>query len=121
MRNEMARQMGGLTRTRRFARFRVCMPVIGRAGRSSKTAVQGRTMRGVVRSVGAGGLMVEFPVQMAPGRDIGLVLQRRHGPLTMKGRVVWTSPTRGMVRHGFAFLEPQWPGFAMDLFLDENR
>ena len=65
--------------------------------------------------------MAEFPVQMVPGRAIGLVLQRRHGPLTVRGRVVWTSASRGKIRHGFAFLTPQWPGFAMDLFLDENR
>jgi hypothetical protein len=109
-------QANRLPGTRRFARFPISLRVTGRAGQSSKKPIQG-----VVRSIGAGGLMVEFPVQMVAGRAMGLVLQRRHGPLTVKGRVVWASPARRMVRHGFAFLEPQWPGFAMDLFLDENR
>jgi hypothetical protein len=113
---EIVDQKGELLATRRFARFPISLPVIGRAGQSFKKAIQG-----VVRSIGAGGLMAEFPVQMAPGSAVGLVLQRRHGPLTVKGRVVWTSAMKGTVRHGFEFWEPQWPGFAMELFLDENR
>jgi len=116
MSNTMAQQTDGLLGTRRFARFPISLPVVGRAGQCLKQSIQG-----VVRSIGAGGLMAEFPVQMVPGRAVGLVLQRRHGPLTIRGRVVWTSTTGDTVRHGFAFLEPQWPGFAMDLFLDENR
>ena len=114
MSHEGAQQTG--EGVRRFARFPVSMPVIGRSGRSPKKSIQG-----VVRSVGAGGLMVEFPVQMLPGSSVGLVIRTRHGPLTLEGRVVWTSATGDTVRHGFAFLEPKWPGFAMDLFLDENR
>ncbi|MFI5339949.1 MAG: PilZ domain-containing protein [Candidatus Methylomirabilales bacterium] len=116
MADEGAQQTGGPTGARRFARFPVSLPVIGRAGQSPKNALEG-----VVRSVGAGGLMAEFPVQILPGSAVGLVLQTRHGPLTVEGRVVWTSAIGGKVRHGFAFLEPKWPGFAMDLFLDENR
>jgi hypothetical protein len=116
MTNEMIQEMDGLLGTRRFARFPISLRVIGRDGQSPKEPIQG-----VVRSIGAGGLMAEFPVQMVPGRTLGLVLQRRHGPLTVKARVVWTSATRGKVRHGFAFVQPQWPGFAMELFLDENR
>ena len=116
MSNHRAQQAGGLPGARRFARFPISLPVIGRAGQSPKGSIEG-----TVRSIGAGGLMAEFPVQMVPGRAVGLVLQRRHGPLIVKGRVVWTSATEGTVRHGFAFLEPKWPGFAMDLFLDENR
>ena len=112
----MVKQTGGLPGVRRFARFPISLPVIGRSGQSSEKAIAG-----VVRSVGAGGLMAEFPVQMVPGQAIGLVLQRRHGPLTVQGRVVWSSATGDTVRHGFAFREPQWPGFAMELFLDENR
>ena len=116
MNNITSKEMKALRRIRRYARFPISLPVIGRTGESSRKAV-----KGMVRSVGAGGLMAEFPVQMMPGRSVGLVLQRRHGPLTVRGRVVWAIPTRRSVRHGFAFLEPQWPGFAMDLFLDENR
>ncbi len=116
MRIDIVQRMGWLPAVRRFARFPISLPVIGRTGPSSKKAIEG-----VVRSIGAGGLMAEFPVQMVPGSAVGLVLQRRHGPLTVKGRVVWTFATRGTVRHGFEFPEPLWPGFAMELFLDENR
>jgi len=116
MTNEMKQRTDGLLGTRRFARFPISLPVTGRDGQSPREPIQG-----VVRTIGTGGLMAEFPVKMVPGRTMGLVLRRRHGPLTVRGRVVWTSATRGKVRHGFAFLEPQWPGFAMELFLDENR
>jgi len=116
MANEDRKQTGGLADLRRYARFPVSLPVIGRGVQSPKKEIEG-----VVRSISAGGLMAEFPVQMSPGSALGLVLQTRHGPLTVEGRVVWTSATRGTIRHGFAFPEPKWPGFAMDLFLDENR
>ncbi|MFI5341715.1 MAG: PilZ domain-containing protein [Candidatus Methylomirabilales bacterium] len=112
----MGYQTDGLPGARRFARFPIALPVIGRVGQSPEQGVAG-----VVRTVGAGGLMAEFPVRMLPGSAVGLVLQRRHGPLTMEGRVVWTSGTGGKIRHGFAFRTPQWSGFAMDLFLDEHR
>ena len=114
--NDRGQRVGEPLTKRRFARFPIALPVIGRDGKSSEEAVQG-----IVRSIGAGGLMAEFLVQMVPGRAIGLVLQRRHGPLIVHGRVVWTSASEGRICHGFAFLTPQWPGFAMDLFLDENR
>jgi hypothetical protein len=116
MADEDTKQTGGLRETRQFARYPVSLPVIGRAVKTPK-----KEIRGVVRSLGAGGLMAEFPVRMLPGSAVGLILQTRHGPLTLEGRVVWTSATGGTIRHGFAFLEPKWPGFAMDLFLDENR
>jgi hypothetical protein len=101
---------------RRFTRFPISLRIIGRAGQFSQEEIEG-----VALNVGAGGLMAEFPVQLPPGSAVGLILQRRHGPLAVEGRVVWTLDSAGVVRHGFAFLEPKWPGFAMDLFLDENR
>ena len=118
MADERAQQTGGFLEARRFVRFPVSLPVIGRARepRSNQEEIEG-----VMRSVGAGGLMAEFPIQMSLGSTVELVLQTRHGRLTMDCRVVWASAIKGTVRHGFAFREPNWPGFAMDLFLDENR
>jgi len=116
MSNGVPQQTDKRSGARRFARLPITLPVIGRVGQSPK-----RVIEGVVRTVGAGGLMAEFPMKMVPGRTVDLVLQRRHGPLTVKGRVVWTSATRGRIRHGFAFLEPQWSCFALELFLDERR
>jgi len=112
----MGYQTGGRLGTRRFARLPIALPVIGRVAQSPEQAVAG-----VVRTVGAGGLMAELPVRIVSGSVVDLVLQRRHGPLTVEGRVVWTSGTGGRIRHGFAFRNPQWSGFAMDLFLDEHR
>lgn len=116
MSHELIQRRDGRSSARRFRRFPIALPVIGRMGQSPKRAIEG-----VVRTVGAGGLMAEFPVWMRPGSAMGLVLQRRHGPLIVEGRVVWTSATGGRIRHGFAFREPQWSGFALDLFLDEHR
>lgn len=116
MTDASARQTGELPEVRRFRRFPVSLPVTGRAGQFPREDIEG-----VVRNVSAGGLMAEFPVRLLPGSAIGLVLQRRFGPLPLEGRVVWTSESGGTVRHGLAFPEPKWPGFAMDLFLDENR
>lgn len=117
MSNGLAQQMGGLLGARRFARFPISLPVIGRVGQSPKRAIEG-----VVRTVGAGGLMADFPVRMMPGSAVGLVLQRRHGPLTVEGRVVRLDLRNGgRIRHGFAFREPQWSGFALELFLNEYR
>ena len=112
----MGYQTGGRLGARRFGCLPIALPVIGRVAQSPEQAVAG-----VVRTVGAGGLMAEFPVRMMPGSAVRLVLQRHHGPLTVEGRVVWTSGTGGRIRHGFAFRTPQWSGFALDLFLDEHR
>ena len=106
----------GPTRRRRFARFPISLPVLARAGHAS-----GQEVGGTVRDIGAGGLMADFPVEMAPRSAIWLLLQRRRGPLEMKGRVVWTAVTQGMIRHGVAFPEPKGQDFAMDLFLAERR
>jgi hypothetical protein len=116
MSNGLSQQTDGGTRSRRFARLPIALPVIGRAVQSPK-----RVIEGVVRTVGAGGLMADFPVRMMPGSAVSLVLQRRHGPLTVEGQVVWTSATRDRIHHGFAFRESQWSGFALELFLDEHR
>jgi hypothetical protein len=116
MATEDTRPPGNLSQIRRFTRFPVSLPVTGRVVELSEGDIEG-----MARNVGAGGLMAELPVSLPPGSAVGLVLQRRHGPLLVEARVIWTMASGGMIRHGFAFLEPKWPGFAMDLFLDENR
>jgi hypothetical protein len=83
--------------------------------------VSGQEVAGTVRDIGAGGLMAEFPVEMAPRSAIWLRLQTRRGPLEMEGRVVWTAAAQGTIQHGVAFPEPKDQDFAMDLFLSERR
>lgn len=101
---------------RRFARFPVVLPVIGRAAQSG-----GKEIRGMAWNVGGGGLMAEFPVDMAPREAVSLVLETRRGPLEVDGRVVWTAAANGKIRHGVAFWEPKGQEFAVDLFVSESR
>jgi len=101
---------------RRFARFPVVLPVIGRAAQSG-----GKEIRGMVWNVGGGGLMAEFPVDMAPREAVSLLLETRRGLLEVDGRVVWTAAANGKIRHGVAFREPKGQEFAVDLFVSESR
>ena len=75
----------------------------------------------MVWNVGGGGLMAEFPVDMAPREAVSLVLETRRGPLEVDGRVVWTAAANGKIRHGVAFWEPKGQEFAVDLFVSESR
>jgi len=101
---------------RRFARFPVSLPATGRAPQVTKSV-----LNGMVRSVGSGGILAEFPRETPVGSVMHVVLQRRHGPLEIECRVTWTAKAGGVIRHGLAFLTPQPPGFAEDLFLEEPR
>ncbi|MBI4572339.1 MAG: PilZ domain-containing protein [candidate division NC10 bacterium] len=101
---------------RRFVRLPVVVPVVGRA-----VQFPGEEIQGMVRNIAAGGVLVEFPVQMVPGSVVDLVLQTRGGPREMEGKVVWTSAVEGKIHHGIAFPEPKEQTFALELFLHENR
>jgi len=83
---------------RRYARFPVLVVVRTRAPQFGGTDV-----KGVVRNLGAGGLMAEFPGELGRGRAVDLTLETRAGPLTLDGRVVWTAAGEGHVRHRVAF------------------
>ncbi len=101
---------------RRYVRLPVAVPVIGRADQFGETELQG-----TVRNVSGGGLMAEFPVQIVPGTAMALVLQTRHGPLTLTGQIAWADPPDTAIRHGAAYSEPKGHDFALTLFLEENR
>lgn len=92
---------------RQFARIPVSLPVIGQAPQFREMV-----LRGMVRSVGPGGLMVEFPVVVVRDSVLRLALQTGLGPLEVEGRVMWTAATGNIVRHGLAFPEPKSPDFA---------
>jgi len=116
VRGEVEALWGHLPGRRRFGRFPVTLTAVGRSRQ-----VGARELHGTVRTVGAGGLMVEFPVEVPPGTTIHLVLQIRLGPLPVECRVVWALASGGGVRHGLAFREYMGPNFATDLFLQANR
>ena len=116
VREEVEALWGRLPGRRRFGRFPVSLPAAGRGSH-----VGGGELHGMVRTVGAGGLLVEFPVEIPAGSNIHLVLQTRLGPLPVECQVVWARATGGTVRHGLAFLEPMGRNFATDLFLEEHR
>lgn len=105
-----------VTKRRRFVRVPVFLPVIGRAPQFWETA-----LRGTVRSVGPGGLMVELPVVVVRGSILRLAFQTGLGPLEVEGQVAWTAATEGTVRHGLAFPEPKSPGFGAELYAAENQ
>ena len=114
-RDSRARPTKGATMRRQFARTPVSLPVIGRAPQFREMA-----LHGMVRSVGPGGLMVEFPVVVVRDSILCLALQTGLGPLEVEARVVWTATTRGAIRHGLAFPEPKGPDFAAELHITEG-
>jgi hypothetical protein len=69
----------------------------------------------MVRSIGVGGILVEFPVEVLPGSTLRMTIQTALGPLELEGRVVWTAATRGVIRHGVAFSGPKRPELAEEL------
>lgn len=101
---------------RRFARLPVSIPATGRAPQVTETV-----LNGVVRSVGSGGILVEFRQEIPVGNLMHVVLQARRGPVEIECRVAWITGDGGVIRHGLAFLTPQGPDFAESLFLDSDR
>ena len=110
-------QEGGRGYIRRFERVPVALPVIGQAPQFLGTA-----LRGMARYVGAGGMMLEFPVEVVQGTVLRVILSTPRGPLEVEGEIVWTSSQshEGLVRHGLAFREPRDPGF-VDLVVGEHQ
>jgi len=101
---------------RRFARFPISFQVFVRTEQ-----FPGQDIAGTVRNVSVGGLIAEFPVQISSAAPVHLLLRTRRGPLDIEARVVWSAATKGTIRHGFAFTQPQDQDFAINLFIDENR
>ncbi len=101
---------------RRFARFRVDVPVVAQASQFPD-----RKLHGMIRNIGHGGLLAEFALQLLPGSVVDLTLHTRNGPREETARVVWRKVAWGVVLHGFAFPTPKEQDFALDLFLAENR
>ncbi len=106
------REAGG---RRRYRRFPVSLPILGRADLFGHLEVQG-----TVRNLGGGGLMAEFPTRIPPGALVDLTLQARQGPFAAPGRVVWAGPPAPPVPHGIAFCTPPGDEFARDLVQREQ-
>jgi hypothetical protein len=77
-------------------------------------------LRGMVRSIGAGGMLVEFPVEVLPGSILRMTLQTALGPLELKSRVVWTATCRGIIRHGLVFSAAKRPDLTEELWHEKN-
>jgi len=104
----------GQPEIRCFDRKPVSLPVIGWAPQFIGTALQG-----MARYVGAGGMMLEFPVEVVRGSLLRVALQTPQGPLEVEGEIVWTTSHGGVVRHGLNFPEPKEPDF-VDLLVRES-
>ncbi len=98
---------------RRFLRFPAYLPVIGFAPQLELGEILG-----VVRTVSAGGLMVELPVELAPGSAVDLALLTQRGPLEVEAQTVWTAASGDTVRHGLAFPQPKELDFAVGLSVE---
>ena len=109
-------EAGVLLHPRRFLRSAVRVPVICRTAQFPS-----RKVWGLVRDVGAGGMMVEFLVVLMRGSEGEFWVETRWGPLALRARIVWNAASGDMIRHGLGFLTPQGPGFAEELFLEERR
>ncbi len=101
---------------RRFERISVSLPAIVKTSQ-----FRGMAIRGVVRYIGAGGLMVELPVQVVSGSLVHVQLQTPRGPREVEGKVVWTAINRGKIRHGLAFPDPQGPDFLDEFFCKKKE
>ncbi len=101
---------------RRFPRFAVALPVVGRVPQFPD-----RDLHGTVRNIGRGGLMAEFPVELVPGSFVDLTLRTQRGLLEETGQVVWVDWTGETVRHGLAFAEPKGRDYMVDLFVGQHR
>lgn len=101
---------------RQFSRIPVSLPVIGQASQFG-----GTLLPGTVRSVGPGGLMVEFPVVVVRGSSLRVTVKTGLGPLELEGRVVWTAVSRDTICHGLAFPAPKGPDFAAELGIAKSR
>jgi hypothetical protein len=99
---------------RRFPRFTVALPVVGRVPQFPD-----QDLHGTVRNIGRGGLMAEFPVELVPGSFVDLTLRAQTGLLEERGKVVWANCTGGTARHGLAFPEPKGRDYMVDLFVGQ--
>jgi len=116
MGDEAAEWSGQNHARRRFLRLPVSLPVVARVPQLGVTV-----LRGMVRTVSAGGLTTEFPISLVPDSVLALMLETREGPVEVEGRVVWARATPRAVRHGIAFFEPKPQTFATDLFVSQSR
>ena len=106
----------GIANRRQFARIPVALPVTGLAPQFQEMG-----FRGIVRSIGMSGMLVEFPVEVLPGSILRVTIRTALGPLEVEGRVVWTAATRGIIRHGLAFTRPRKPQFTKGLGDEGSR
>jgi hypothetical protein len=100
---------------RRFVRFPVTVPVVGRAAQLDELE-----LRGTVRNVSGGGLMAEFTIQVQHGSTVYLTLEAGEGPVPVEGRVLWVDHPGERICHGVVFPEPKGYAFGLQLFLSEH-
>jgi hypothetical protein len=113
---EMLRQEIGTRPTRRFGRVPVAIPAV-----APLPQIGGGVLLGTVRAIGDGGMLVEFPIEIAQGTLLQVALQHPPAPLEFEARVVWTAKSDTAVRHGLAFTVPKPRGFAATLSLAKDE
>ena len=115
---EVGERMGGAEKYpvgRRFPRFPLYLPVLGLGSQ-----LDHGELLGIVRNVSAGGMMVEFPVELVPGTGLDLALLTQNGPVEVEAQTVWATASQGTVRHGLAFPQPKDYDFAVGLHVEQT-
>ena len=107
---EALRQDIGGGPTRRFGRLAVALPAVCRIA-----GLKDLVLLGTVRTVGDGGMAVEFPGKLPAGSFLRVAVQLQPRPIEVECRLLYTAPGPGTVIHGLAFTEPKPRGFAVAL------
>jgi hypothetical protein len=111
---EEIQEAGPASKIRRFERISVSLPAVGWAPQ-----FPGMQLRGG-RHIAAGGLMVEFPVEVVPGSTLRVLLETRQPTREVEGKVVWTAAIANTIRHGVCFPESQGLEFLDEYCHDDD-
>ena len=113
---EALRQEIGTRPTRRFGRHAVSLPAVAYVSQ-----MEAGTLLGTVRTIGDGGMLVEFSIEIPKGTFVRVAVQLPQTSLELEGQVVWIVKSDTAVRHGLAFTVPKPRGFAATLSLTKSE
>jgi PilZ domain-containing protein len=113
---ETLRQEIGTRPTRRFGRLSVSLPAVAHVSQN-----RAGVLLGTVRTIGDGGMLAEFPIEIPQGTLVRVAVQLPQTSLELEARVVWITKSDTTVRHGLAFTVPKPRGFAETLSLTKRE
>ena len=111
---ESLRQEIGTRPTRRFGRHAVTLPAVAYVSQ-----MDAGVLLGTVRTIGDGGMLAEFSIEIPKGSLVRVSVQLPLASLELEAQVVWVAKNETVVRHGLAFTAPKPRGFASTLSLNK--